>query len=126
MVLSVPLMIVNLMVAWLWLQLLYLPLPCCSRKSKDDGEEALSSDNITRLLRSRYDDLGPLTRHEKSVSAMFFILVLLWMTRSPGFVSGWEELFPRGVADATPAMLIALVMFAVPVSEERILEIGWH
>ena len=112
----VPLMFINLLVAWIWLQLLYLPLPCSARKR--DSDEASAGDNVRRLLQSRYDELGSITRHEKSVLVMFIILVLLWMTRSPGFVSGWGELFPAGVADATPALLVSLIMFVLPVSAD--------
>ena len=129
MVLCVPLMVVNLALAWLWLQLVYLPLPCCARSKKglaeSDAESGETEDNITRLLRSRYDELGAMTRHEKSVLSLFLVLVVLWMTRAPGFVSGWGSLVPPGVADATPALLVALVMFVVPVSEDGAPMLTW-
>ena len=125
MILCVPLMVVNLVLAWLWLQVIYLPLPFCTKKTKSDAETGGTEDNITRLLRTRYGELGGMTRHEKSVLAMFFVLLILWMTRAPGFVSGWGVLVPPGVADATPALLIALLMFVVPVSEDGSPMLTW-
>ena len=125
MILCVPLMVVNLVLAWLWLQVIYLPLPFCPKKTKSDAETGGTEDNITRLLRTRYDELGGMTRHEKSVLAMFFVLLILWMTRAPGFVSGWGVLVPPGVADATPALLIALLMFVLPVSEDGSPMLTW-
>ena len=55
-----------------------------------------------------------MSRHEYSVLGLFLLLVVLWLTRSPGFMTGWADLLPPGVTDATPAILISLLMFAVP------------
>ena len=124
MILCIPLMVINLVVAWIWLQLLFLPLPCFSRKKSientEDKEqpETNVSDNIKDLLLSRYNELGPMSRHEKSVLCMFLLLVILWMTRSPGFVTGWEVLLPAGISDATPAIFISLLMFIIPIDNQ--------
>lgn len=40
----------------------------------------------------KYHDLGKMTFHEKAVSCMFVIVVVLWVTRKPGFVKGWHDL----------------------------------
>ena len=93
MALCVPLMLVNLVLTWVWLQLLYLPLPCTKPHTSDPSD---TSGNIRQLLQSRYTELGPVTRHERAVLAMFLLLVTLWLTRSPGFVTGWEVLLPPG------------------------------
>ena len=137
MVLCVPLMIINLVLAWIWLQLLYLPLPFCGRSKKSHNgdiktsiegncESKNVSDNIKELLQSRYNDLGPMSRHEKSVLGIFIILVILWMSRSPGFVTGWEVLFPPGISDATPAILISLILFIVPATEDGSPMLTWQ
>ena len=93
MALCVPLMLVNLVLTWVWLQLLYLPLPCTKQEQADTSD---TSGNIRQLLQSRYTELGPVTRHERAVLAMFLLLVTLWLTRSPGFVTGWEVPQPPG------------------------------
>ena len=122
MILCIPLMAINLLLCWVWLQLLYLPLPC---KSGGQKVEAERQESVRRLLRARYEDLGSLTRHEKTVLVMFLVLVLLWMFRSPGFAPGWETLFAPGVSDAVPVMFISLLMFVIPVTEEGGTMLTW-
>ncbi|XP_023349618.1 solute carrier family 13 member 5 isoform X3 [Eurytemora carolleeae] len=116
MVFCAPLMFVNLLIAWLWLQLLFLPICRKNNKVKDELENISEKGetDIKTLLTSRYKDLGSMSRHEYSVLGLFLLLVVLWLTRSPGFMTGWADLLPPGVTDATPAILISLIMFAVP------------
>ena len=122
MVLCVPLMVINLLLCWVWLQLLYLPLPGTSKaRSLESGRQ----ENVSKLLRSRYEDLGRPSRHEKMVLVMFIILVLLWMSRSPGFAPGWETLFPPGVSDAVPVMVVSLLMFIIPATEDGSPMLTW-
>ena len=106
-----------------------LMMKCRNYKNEDLEDDGLREtnvkDNIRKMLQSRYDELGSVTRHEKSVLVMFIVLVILWMTRSPGFVSGWGELFPSGVSDAVPAMLISLLMFVIPVNDEGGTMLTW-
>ena len=66
-----------------------------------------------------------LIEHWKLFFGVILVLVVLWMTRAPGFVSGWGSLVPPGVADATPALLVALIMFVVPVSEDGAPMLTW-
>ena len=46
---------------------------------------------IKNMLRRKYNDLGPMSFHEKVVLVLFNFLVLLWFFRSPGFVTGWGD-----------------------------------
>ena len=80
-----------------------------------DIEARRAKTDVQLLLHSRYAELGKMTGHEYAVLALFLLLVVLWLTRSPGFVPGWADMLPQpGVGDATPAVLVALLMFAVP------------
>ena len=115
-VLCLPLMMLNLLVCWLWLQLLYLPLPCL--RSRPDQLERNREENVRKLLETRYAELGEMTRHERSVLVLFLTLVLLWMTRSPGFAPGWETFFTPGVSDSVPVLLISLLMFLIPAGQD--------
>uniref|UniRef100_A0A3P8TJY2 Solute carrier family 13 member 1 n=1 Tax=Amphiprion percula TaxID=161767 RepID=A0A3P8TJY2_AMPPE len=48
---------------------------------------------------------------------VFLVMVLLWLTRSPGFIPGWASLFPYHsdyITDATVALLLGLLFFIVP------------
>ena len=125
MVLCVPLMMVNLLLAWLWLQLLFLPIPFIRNKVSDKNEQPGSSCEINRLLQDRYQELGKLTRHEKAVLALFILLVVLWMFRSPGFMPGWADLLPSGIGDATPAIFVSLIMFCVPAAGDGSPLLNW-
>ncbi|ESO91712.1 hypothetical protein LOTGIDRAFT_163443 [Lottia gigantea] len=52
---------------------------------------------------------------EVIVAINFLILVLLWVTRSPGFITGWGAGFkPKFVKDSTSAILISVLMFILP------------
>ena len=123
MILCVPLMIINLLLAWIWLQLLFLPIP--GRKSKSSTEEEVVSLQVNKLLKDRYESLGTITRHEKVVLSLFIFLVIMWMLRSPGFMPGWAELFPSGIGDACPAILVALIMFLVPAADDGSTLLTW-
>lgn len=119
MVLCVPLMVVNLILSWVWLQLLFLPIPFIRNKVSDrDDQSGSASCEVNKLLRDRYEALGKMTRHEKAVLFLFVLLVILWMSRSPGFMPGWADLFPPGIGDATPAIFVSLIMFCVPAAED--------
>ncbi|KAL4004042.1 collagen type VI alpha [Sarotherodon galilaeus] len=48
---------------------------------------------------------------------VFVVMVLLWLTRSPGFIPGWASLFPHKsnyITDATVALVLGILLFIVP------------
>jgi|688.fasta_scaffold351314_2 di/tricarboxylate transporter len=49
-----------------------------------DIEARRAKTDVQLLLRTRYAELGRMTGHEYAVLALFLLLVLLWLTRSPG------------------------------------------
>lgn len=73
------------------------------------------------LLRRQYRELGPWSFAEKVVLVDFALLVLLWLLRSDLEIGslrlpGWSGLLPEPghVNDGTVAILMALLLFAVP------------
>ena len=62
----------------------------CGRKDKTSYEA------VRQVLRWEYESLGHMTFAEGVVTVNFVVMALLWMSRSPGFVSGWGELFHPG------------------------------
>ncbi len=106
------------------------------------AEEKAKQDKIHGVMRKKYKELGGVTCHEFSVLICFTIVILLWFFRRPLFMSGniwfsqpedhirtrlilslgWGDLFvymtERGkkvtVGSATPAILMVLVVFALP------------
>lgn len=124
---AIPLMSVNLIISWLWLIFL-----AWNRNRKAAGQNMSDEDTpeekkekqaqISAVMRQRYDALGKITTHELSVLLCFVTVIGLWFFRRPLFMPGWGELFvfstERGktvsVGSATPAILMVLVVFALP------------
>ncbi|GIX69284.1 hypothetical protein CEXT_205661 [Caerostris extrusa] len=51
---------------------------------------------------------------EIAVTVLFVLLVLLWVFRSPQFITGWGNHFPIKISDATPAIGVPLLLFLIP------------
>ena len=123
-------MLVNTLVAWIYLIIFYLGVPpqLAFWRPKRSPEEKEASQRKTRdietVLRKRYDDLGPMIFHEIAVGVLFCFIVLLWLTREPGVVPGWSHFFAypgkngkpdiKYVKDATSALLVVVLLFIVP------------
>uniref|UniRef100_A0A8R1DFQ2 Uncharacterized protein n=2 Tax=Caenorhabditis japonica TaxID=281687 RepID=A0A8R1DFQ2_CAEJA len=98
-----PLMIMCLAVAWLTLVSFFL---------KDAPEK---DEEVTKMLKTRYNELPRMTYAEKSVFACFCILLSLWVFRNPGIVPGFGAFFKKGAyTDATSAMIVAFLLFVLP------------
>ncbi|KAL6739755.1 hypothetical protein Aduo_013170 [Ancylostoma duodenale] len=98
-----PLMVICLFAAWITLTLFFLR----NAPTKDE--------HITEMMRKRYEELPRTSYAEKSVMFCFFVLLLLWIFRDPGFFKGFNNLFPKDCyTDATSAMIVAVLLFALP------------
>lgn len=81
----------------------------------------------TASLRAELRALGPLSRAEVSVTAVLALTFALWLTRSPGFARGWEDLFePKYVSDTTVAIFALLLLFVLPGDEPEGARAGAH
>ncbi|CAG0889758.1 unnamed protein product [Cyprideis torosa] len=100
---NVPGMLICVVVAWFWLQLINGALAgFCGREKSVDAkltpkERAQRKKAAEDVIRHKYEALGPMTFHESAVLVLFISLVSLW-----------------GVEDSTPAMLIVFFMFIIP------------
>lgn len=110
MAVGLPLAVVLLPLAWLLLVgVLYRPGP-------------LEGDAGTLLRRER-EGLGPVSRGEKVVGAVFGLTALAWIMRAPKTINGLTIPGIQSVApwveDATIAMAAAVLLFVLPVRPRR-------
>ncbi|RXN07622.1 solute carrier family 13 member 5-like protein [Labeo rohita] len=118
-----PNMIIMLTIAWLYLQFIFMGFNirktwgCGAVKSEKD----IAAYNV---IREQHLQLGPMCFAELSVLALFSLLVALWFTRDPGFVTGWAthtfNTEAEYVTDATVAVFIALLLFILPSKPPRL------
>ena len=108
----IPQLVLNVLLAWVYLQLLYLGVP--GRHHRSDVEKG-KEENVQNLLTEKYKELGQFSFHEFVVSGLLFILALIWFFRDPDFMTGWGPAISNiQIRDATPALLIVISMFFIP------------
>jgi len=115
---SMPVMLVNIILAWIWLQRLM-----GWKLKRQDAEKAKKQDErAMKAINKKYDELGKMSMHEFQVMILFIFLILLWFFKTPIFMPGWGDLFSAetsngenvSIAQATPAILICLLLFILP------------
>ncbi|CAF1207129.1 unnamed protein product [Adineta steineri] len=105
---GLPIGIVMLVLCWLWLQIVY------NRRGSNINETESRKD-LKSLLKQQYKDLGPVSWQEGTVSILFVVVVLLWITRDFSSARGWDALFrPNYVTDGTTAILIGCIPLIFP------------
>jgi sodium-dependent dicarboxylate transporter 2/3/5 len=112
MLVGVPLAVVLIPLAWLYLVRVASPLARMRHAA-----DAAIGDQLA--------ELGPMSVPEKRVLKVFTCTALLWMFRRPldlGFVvlPGWSGLAPEPsmIGDSTVAMTMALLLFVLPAGDE--------
>uniref|UniRef100_A0A8C6N8M2 Uncharacterized protein n=1 Tax=Melopsittacus undulatus TaxID=13146 RepID=A0A8C6N8M2_MELUD len=90
-----PIMILLLALAWIWLLILYLGFNfrenfgCATNASSKAKEQ-----QAYNIIKEEKKKLGSMKVAEIAVLVLFVLLVVLWFTREPGFIPGWETLIP--------------------------------
>ncbi|XP_034444084.1 solute carrier family 13 member 1 [Hippoglossus hippoglossus] len=114
--LCLPISVIMLLLTWIWLYWLFIGsdfrfLWRCG------GEHSEKEKAARKVIEDEYKLLGPMSSQEIVTAVVFLLLVLLWLTRSPGFMPGWASLFPHHsgyITDATVALLLGLSFFILP------------
>ena len=108
------------MEAWIWITVIV------KFKTKKFPPVSIEENNkVKQIISMKKQSLGKMTTHEKLVMVLFIILICLWFFQKPIFIPGWSDLFTKmsgrtppsriSVASATPAMMIVIVVFLLPV-----------
>ncbi|CAL8109812.1 unnamed protein product [Orchesella dallaii] len=116
---NVPPMIVNVLIAWVYLVFVFFGV---SGRGKDKTTSRLMSkenqQNVERMLKDKYKALGSISFHETAVATLFFFAVCLWLFKEPKFITGWSDLISPShdfnIGDSTAAMLIVMMLFILP------------
>jgi sodium-dependent dicarboxylate transporter 2/3/5 len=106
---AVPVVVLLLPAAWLWLCFGAFRLPAAGK-----------ADVSSTLLRERLQQLGPVGSAERRVGLIFLSVAVCWILRPQ--LAAWTGL--RGLDDAVIALAGALLLFAIhtgPGSRERLL-----
>uniref|UniRef100_A0A8C6IFZ5 Solute carrier family 13 (sodium/sulfate symporters), member 4 n=1 Tax=Mus spicilegus TaxID=10103 RepID=A0A8C6IFZ5_MUSSI len=113
---SFPISLIMLVVSWFWMHWLFLGCnfkeTCSLSKKKKTRREELSE----KRIREEYEKLGDIS-YPEMVTAFFFILMtVLWFTREPGFVPGWDSFFEKKGyrTDATVSVFLGFLLFLIP------------
>uniref|UniRef100_A0A4W6DT07 Solute carrier family 13 member 1 n=1 Tax=Lates calcarifer TaxID=8187 RepID=A0A4W6DT07_LATCA len=113
--LCLPISVIMLLLTWIWLHWLFISSEFLWRCG---GEKSEKERAARKVIEDEYKSLGPMSSQEIFTGVIFLVMVLLWLTRSPGFVPGWASLFPHSnsgyISDATVALLLGLLFFIVP------------
>lgn len=111
---NIPTMILCVLVAWAYLLLSSIR----TFKSSNRGK---TEEKIREEIARRYNDLGPISFPEVCVMFLMAVMILLWVTMEPLLLPGWVESLPFGSAikASAPAMLVTLLLFAIPRDPRR-------
>ncbi|XP_038562885.1 solute carrier family 13 member 1 [Micropterus salmoides] len=114
--LCLPISVIMLVLTWIWLYWLFIGSDF-SFLWRCKGEQSEKEKAAKKVIEDEYRSLGPMSSQEIVTGVVFLVMVLLWLTRSPGFMPGWASLFPHHkgyITDATVALLLGLLLFIIP------------
>ncbi|XP_077915724.1 solute carrier family 13 member 4 isoform X2 [Halichoerus grypus] len=92
---SFPISLIMLVVSWFWMHWLFLGCnfreTCSLSKKKKTKREEVSE----KRIQEEYEKLGAISYPEMVTGFFFILMTVLWFTREPGFVPGWDSFFEK-------------------------------
>ncbi|KAM4874373.1 solute carrier family 13 member 4 isoform 3-T3 [Thomomys bottae] len=113
---SFPISFIMLVVSWFWMHWLFLGCnfkeTCSLSKKKKTKREELSE----KRIQAEYEKLGDISYPEMVTGFFFILMTVLWFTREPGFVPGWDSFFEKKGyrTDATVSVFLGFLLFLIP------------
>nr|KAF6330995.1 solute carrier family 13 member 3 [Myotis myotis] len=92
---ALPLMVLFLLIAWLWISFLYGGLFTRGWK-KDTEVNATGEERARAVIQEEYKSLGHMVFAERAVFVLFCMFAILLFFRDPKFIPGWSNLFKPG------------------------------
>ena len=81
---SLPALLASVLLCWGWLLLMFRG--CCGGGQQEEGK-------VKKVLKAKYEELGPITFKEVMVGVCFMLLVFALFFQEPQFMPGWGDLF---------------------------------
>nr|KAF6330994.1 solute carrier family 13 member 3 [Myotis myotis] len=111
---ALPLMVLFLLIAWLWISFLYGGLFTRGWK-KDTEVNATGEERARAVIQEEYKSLGHMVFAERAVFVLFCMFAILLFFRDPKFIPGWSNLFKPGfTSDAVTGVSIVTILFFFP------------
>ncbi|XP_044102576.1 solute carrier family 13 member 4 isoform X3 [Neovison vison] len=113
---SFPISLIMLVVSWFWMHWLFLGCnfreTCSLSKKKKTKREEVSE----KRIQEEYEKLGAISYPEMVTGFFFILMTVLWFTREPGFVPGWDSFFEKKGyrTDATVSVFLGFLLFLIP------------
>nr|XP_061812982.1 solute carrier family 13 member 1-like [Nerophis lumbriciformis] len=111
-----PISVISLLLTWAWLCWLFIGSEF-RLLGRCEGQHSQREIATLKIIQEEYRALGPMSGQELFTLMVFCLMILLWFTRSPGFIPGWASLFPHHsdyMTDATVALVLGILFFLVP------------
>ncbi|XP_059562847.1 Na(+)/dicarboxylate cotransporter 3 isoform X2 [Myotis daubentonii] len=111
---ALPLMVLFLLIAWLWISFLYGGIFTRGWK-KDTEVNATGEERARAVIQEEYKSLGQMVFAERAVFVLFCMFAILLFFRDPKFIPGWSNLFKPGfTSDAVTGVSIVTILFFFP------------
>lgn len=110
-----PIMLLNTLLTWLWLQFLYMGL---FRPKSEQAAALFVSDNGATAVKENiilnYKAMGGLTAAEIQVAILLVAFQFVLAFRSSQYIQGWDYISIKTIKDASPTIIFVILFFIVP------------